>query len=165
LSPIYTTRAKTIENFSYPNRTCLTPHAGPTRHMFLEVDMVEGLCSTKKIAIWRAFLPKTNYFSHPPRAYPRTLTHDGPTRPPLGKYNSSLHNPTAPNRRPTASASLHHQATGVSRSPMPNRHQAGSHTAKSSTAPRQINPAGPLGGAAMARESLGRREDSYWIRS
>jgi hypothetical protein len=64
LSPIYTIRAKTIENFSYTNQTCLTPHAGPTRHMFLEVDMVEGLCS-KKIAIWRAFLPKNELFFSP----------------------------------------------------------------------------------------------------
>jgi hypothetical protein len=32
--------AKTIENFSDPNRTRLIPHVGPTRHMFLEVDRV-----------------------------------------------------------------------------------------------------------------------------
>jgi hypothetical protein len=62
------------------------------------------------------FLPKTNYFSDPPRAYPPTRTHHGPTRPPLGMYSPSLHsvmlgwrlrknNPVAPNRRPTASAS------------------------------------------------------------
>jgi hypothetical protein len=32
-----------IENFSHPNRVRHTPHAGPTRHLFLKVDMVEGL--------------------------------------------------------------------------------------------------------------------------
>jgi hypothetical protein len=32
-----------MENFSHPNRAHCTPHAGPTLHMFLEVDRVEGL--------------------------------------------------------------------------------------------------------------------------
>jgi hypothetical protein len=34
---------RTIEKFSHSNPARLTPHAGPTRHLFLEVDRVEGL--------------------------------------------------------------------------------------------------------------------------
>jgi hypothetical protein len=38
----YIKGGKIIENFSHPNQTHLTPHTGPTRHMFLEVDGVGG---------------------------------------------------------------------------------------------------------------------------
>jgi hypothetical protein len=34
---------------------------------------------THRITIWEAFLPKINYFSHPPHAYPPVHTCIGPT--------------------------------------------------------------------------------------
>jgi hypothetical protein len=37
------TMTRPIENFSHSIRIRLIPHVGPTYHMFLEVDRVEGL--------------------------------------------------------------------------------------------------------------------------
>jgi hypothetical protein len=53
----------------------LTPHAGPTR----KVVWWQKSGTTIKIVIWEAFLPKTNYFSHPRPPYPPGVPTSGPT--------------------------------------------------------------------------------------
>jgi hypothetical protein len=53
---------KTIENFSHPNQAHLTSHTGPTRHVFLEVDRVEGLWRTKKSQFGERFCEKRIFF-------------------------------------------------------------------------------------------------------
>jgi hypothetical protein len=54
---IYTIRSEEIENFSRSNRARLTPRVGSARHL--------NVGKTIEIAIWRVFLSKTQYFSHP----------------------------------------------------------------------------------------------------
>jgi hypothetical protein len=70
---MYTIRSEDNWNFSHPIRTRLTPHTGPTRHMFLKVDKLEGLWSTKKSQFRERFCKKHNSF----------VTHRTCTRPPI----------------------------------------------------------------------------------
>jgi hypothetical protein len=66
----------TIENFSHLIQTRLTPSRWT--HLSGCVMTKKG-GTTIEIAIWGAFLPKTNYFSHPPRVYPPFIP-AGPTK-------------------------------------------------------------------------------------
>jgi hypothetical protein len=64
----------TIKVFSHPNRTRFIPHVGPTRRMVLEVDRVEGLCSTKKSQFGESLCRKRR-FSSPVMTLPALGTH------------------------------------------------------------------------------------------
>jgi hypothetical protein len=121
---IYTIRVKTIENFSHPNWVHRTPHIGHTCHMFLGVDRVEGLWNDQKIAIWKALLPKMNYFSHPIGAYPPFV----PARPTF-PFPVAAHNTTPRKKKKSVVPNLRssifftHPRVPVAPTPSPNPRQ------------------------------------------
>jgi hypothetical protein len=87
---------------------CLTPHAGPTRHMFLKVDRVERLRSTKKSQFGELFCRKRNVFVTQGHLTHPTYTHvPPPTRVPASPEATHLgHSPAPPPRSPRHIISL-----------------------------------------------------------